>query len=111
MKKIAVPTIDGKLCTHFGHCEKFAIITVDNDVITEEQMHVPPVHQPGVYPKWLHDLGVTEIIAGGMGQKAKDIFDHNDILVHVGVQSKPAKEAVEDLIRDELTTGQNRCDH
>ncbi|MCF8331330.1 MAG: ATPase [Bacteroidales bacterium] len=111
MKKIAVPTINGNLCTHFGHCQKFAIITVENDKIVKEEMAEPPVHQPGVYPRWLHELGVSEIIAGGMGQKAKVIFDQNDIRVNVGVESKPARLAVNELLQNELETGSNRCDH
>ena len=27
--KIAIPVADGKLCMHFGHCEKFALIDID----------------------------------------------------------------------------------
>ncbi len=27
--KIAIPTANGKLCQHFGHCEKFVFIEVD----------------------------------------------------------------------------------
>lgn len=111
MKKIAVPTINGNLCTHFGHCQKFAIITVENEEIVKEEMVEPPVHQPGVYPRWLHELGVSEIIAGGMGQKAKVIFDQNNIKVHVGVDSKSAQQAVSELLQNELKTGSNRCDH
>lgn len=111
MKKIAVPTISGKLCPHFGHCEKFAIITVENDKIVKEEMLEPPVHQPGVYPRWLHEMGVSEIIAGGMGQKAKAIFDQNNIQVNIGVDSKPAKEVVEELLKNQLETGSNLCDH
>ncbi len=38
MKKLfAVPTENSKLCAHFGHCDKFAIVeTEDNKVIKEE---------------------------------------------------------------------------
>lgn len=111
MKKIAVPTIDGKLCPHFGHCEKFAILTVEDDKIVNEEMLEPPVHQPGVYPRWLHEMGVSEIIAGGMGQKAKVIFDQNNIQVNMGVESKPAREVVEELLKNQLETGSNLCDH
>ncbi|MBN1984529.1 MAG: hypothetical protein JW795_23585, partial [Chitinivibrionales bacterium] len=27
--KIAIPTEQNKLCMHFGHCEKFVFVTVD----------------------------------------------------------------------------------
>ena len=111
MKKIAVPTVDGELCTHFGHCQKFAIITLDDNQIVEEEMVTPPQHEPGVYPRWLKNMGVSEVITGGLGQKAKTIFAQNDIQVHVGVNSKPAREAVEELLGGELRTGVNQCGH
>ncbi|MCF8218889.1 MAG: NifB/NifX family molybdenum-iron cluster-binding protein [Bacteroidales bacterium] len=111
MKKVAVPTIDGNLCTHFGHCQKFAVITIDNNQIIEEIMVIPPRHEPGVYPRWLKDQGVSEVITGGLGQKAKAIFDQNDIKVHIGVNSKPPREAVEELLEGQLSTGDNQCGH
>ena len=53
MKKLfAVPTVDGKLCLHFGHCEKFAIVEIQDDKVVREEYITPPVHQPGVYPKF-----------------------------------------------------------
>ncbi|MFO8053763.1 MAG: NifB/NifX family molybdenum-iron cluster-binding protein [Bacteroidales bacterium] len=111
MKKIAIPTIKGVLCPHFGQCEAFVIITIENDSIIREERLEPPLHQPGVYPKWLHELGVTEIIAGGMGQKAKVIFEQNGIQVRLGVEPRPAKQAVEELMLSRLETGENLCDH
>lgn len=34
----------------------------------------PPVHQPGVYSKFLTDNGVAVIISGGMRVKAHGLF-------------------------------------
>ena len=68
--KIAVPTADGKLCMHFGHCEKFVIADVDESKhIVGKEEAVPPAHEPGILPKWLHEKGVNVIIAGGMGMR------------------------------------------
>ncbi len=111
MKKIAVPTTGGELCPHFGHCEKFAIITLSDDQIIKEEMVEPPIHQPGVYPRWLNEMGVSAIIAGGMGQKAQTLFEQNGIQVNLGVQPRPARQAVEELIKNQLETGENLCDH
>jgi len=74
MKKVfAVPTIKGELTQHFGHCEKFAIIeTEDNKIINEEFIN-PPIHKPGVYPKYLAERGVHVIIAGGMTKSTEAI--------------------------------------
>jgi len=112
MKKLfAVPTFNGQLTAHFGHCERFAIIeTEDNKVISEKLVN-PPVHQPGVYPKFLADQGVKVIIAGGMGQRAQDLFTQNNIEVHVGVNAESPSKLVEQYLNDQLQTGENLCDH
>ena len=109
--KLAVPILDGEITAHFGHCEKFAIVeTKDNQVISEE-MVTPPIHQPGVYPRFLADQGVQVIIAGGMGQKAQDLFAQNNIVVYMGVTSGTSKELVDIYLNDQLKTGQNLCNN
>ena len=112
MKKLfAVPTIDGKLCQHFGHCEKFAIVEIQDNKVVKEEYITPPVHQPGVYPKFLADHGVEVIISGGMGQRAQDLFAQNSIEVCVGVNADSPQQLVKQYLEDQLETGQNLCDH
>jgi len=110
-KKFAIPTLEGQLTAHFGHCEKFAIVDVDDNKVINEAFITPPVHQPGVYPKFLADNGVHVIIAGGMGQKAQDLFAMNNIEVCMGVQNGSPKQLVEQYLNKQLQTGQNLCDH
>lgn len=45
-KKIAIPMENGVLCAHFGHCQTFAIVNVENSLITEIKEIVPPEHVP-----------------------------------------------------------------
>ena len=109
--KFAIPTLDNQLTAHFGHCEKFAIVDVEENKVIKEEFVTPPVHQPGVYPKFLADVGVHVIIAGGMGQKAQDLFAQNNIEVYMGVQNGSPSELVEQYLNNQLQTGQNLCDH
>jgi len=112
MKKLfAVPTENGALCAHFGHCEKFAIVETEDQKIVSESYLTPPVHQPGVYPQFLAEHGVSVIISGGMGQRAQDLFAQNKIEVCVGVNADTPKKLVEQYLNSELQTGQNLCDH
>jgi ATP-binding protein involved in chromosome partitioning len=110
-RKFAIPTLNEQLTAHFGHCEKFAIVEVEDEKVIKEEFVTPPVHQPGVYPKFLADQGVQVIIAGGMGQKAQDLFAQNNIEVHMGVNNGSPKALVEDYLSNQLKTGQNLCDH
>jgi len=112
MKKIfAIPTTNGELTQHFGHCEKFAIIETKDSIIIKKEFVVPPIHQPGVYPKYLADRGVHVIIAGGMGQKAQELFAMNDIEVYVGITADSPQKLVQDYLDEQLKAGDNLCDH
>ena len=111
MKKIfAIPTIDGKLCAHFGRCESFTIIETENGKISEEMTVKPPIHEPGSYPRFLADLGVSTIISGGMGMNAQQLFAINKIEVCMGVNSDSPKVLVQNYLENQLITGVNLCD-
>ncbi len=111
--KIAIPMADGKLCMHFGHCETFALVEVDEagKRIVGTSLLQPPVHAPGVLPAWLHEQGAGVIIAGGMGQRAQMLFAQNGIDVVVGAPPEPAEVLATAWLDGSLQTGQNICDH
>ena len=111
--RIAIPVTDGKLSAHFGHCQQFAIIDVDPDTkkLTNTEMLEPPTHDPGALPRWLSGLCVNLIIAGGMGQRAQQLFTQNNIDVLVGAPDNTAQQVVEQYLAGQLQTGENICDH
>jgi predicted Fe-Mo cluster-binding NifX family protein len=109
--KIAIPLADGKLTAHFGHCQEFALIDVEGNEITKKETLVPPPHEPGVLPAWLHDLGASVIIAGGMGGRAIELFKQNSINVIIGAPALEPEELVKSYLNNTLATGANVCDH
>ena len=111
--KIAIPTANGKLSMHFGHCDKFVLIDVDQKtkaILGSAELEPPP-HEPGVLPRWLAEQSADLIIAGGMGQRAQTLFEEQDIAVVTGAPSLPPKELVEAYLAEALQTGDNACDH
>jgi predicted Fe-Mo cluster-binding NifX family protein len=112
MKKIiAIPLENGILCSHFGHCQQFAIIDAENNSISGETFVTPPPHEPGLLPAWLAEKGVTDVIAGGMGQRAINLFIQQKINVFVGAQVKMPRDLAYDLLNETLVAGANYCDH
>lgn len=109
--KIAIPLEDGKLTAHFGHCQEFALIEVEGNEITKKETLVPPPHEPGVLPSWLHNLGTNIIIAGGMGGRALSLFEQNGIRVVTGAPSLEPEKLVQSYLNNMLVTGNNVCDH
>jgi len=110
--RFAVPTYQGKLCAHFGHCEAFAIIDTDNNGnIIKEVFENPPPHEPGVLPKWLSEKGVNCVIAGGMGSRAQQLFAQQGVKVVTGAQGEYPRDVVEQYLKGTLQIGANTCDH
>ena len=111
--RFAIPLAEGKLTTHFGHCASFALIDVDTQaktILKREDTDAPP-HQPGLLPPWLAARGVNRIIAGGMGQRAHDLFDAEGIQVTVGAPIETPEKLVADFLAGTLIVGGNACDH
>jgi predicted Fe-Mo cluster-binding NifX family protein len=109
--KFAIPTAEGKLTAHFGHSQEFVLLHVEENRITKKEVLTPPPHEPGVLPRWLHDLGTDVIIAGGMGHRALELFSQNNIRVITGAPCLTPEDLVEQYLRNSLETGSNVCDH
>jgi predicted Fe-Mo cluster-binding NifX family protein len=111
--KIAIPLAVGRLSMHFGHCDEFAILDVDDDgkAITNQSMRQPPPHEPGALPRWLHGLGVDVIIASGMGRRAQQFLAQNGITAVLGAPAGDPQQIVTDYLNGSLRTGENVCDH
>jgi predicted Fe-Mo cluster-binding NifX family protein len=111
--KIAIPVSGGKLASHFGHCEQFAFVEVDKEggrVVATELLDPPP-HAPGVMPRWAAEQGANLIIAGGMGMRAKELFEAAGVEVLVGAGPQTPAEIVDAYLAGTLQVGGNACDH
>lgn len=111
-KKVAVPVDNNEILDgHFGHCKFFAILQIEENVIKSQENVTPPPHEPGVLPKWLAEKGVTDVIAGGMGNRAIQIFNEHNVNVFVGAPKLNAKSLVEGFINNSIEFNANYCDH
>ncbi|MFP3974988.1 MAG: NifB/NifX family molybdenum-iron cluster-binding protein [Dehalococcoidia bacterium] len=111
--RYAIPVDGAQLADHFGHCEQFALVDVDElrkEILRKETVPAP-AHQPGLLPKWLAEQGVSVVIAVGMGSRAQSIFQQNNIKVVIGAMSEDPERAVMDYMDGKLATGDNICDH
>lgn len=93
--KVAVPTRDGVVDDHFGHCAYYTIFTlVANRITATDRMPSPEGCgcKSGIAPV-LAAAGVRVMLAGNMGEGAKRVLEQNGIRVVRGCHG-----AVEELI-------------
>lgn len=95
MLKIAIAKDGNSVSGHFGHCEGFEIVELDEAKVLKREFLPNPGHKPGFLPKYLSEKNVNVIIAGGMGATAQELFNRNNIEVIVG-----ARGNLDDLINE-----------
>lgn len=108
--KVAVPSEGTDICAHFGHCESFTIVEMEDGKVIDKQTLEAPPHEPGLLPRLLAEKGVNVVIAGGMGSRAQQLFAQQDIKVITGA-SGSIDDALAAFIQGNLKTGPNACDH
>ena len=110
--KIAVPTRDGRVDDHFGHCAYYTIF----DIIDGEIRNVSRLASPegcgcksGIAPV-LAQAGVMVMLGGNMGDGAKNVLNASGIEVIRGCAG-PVREVAEAWLRGELKDNLVACDH
>ncbi len=109
--KIAVPTEDGKLCSHFGHCEAFTFADVDPErkEILNIESKVPEEGISCQSASWISEQGANVVLAGGMGGRPLGIFSQNGVKVVTGCPELEVSEVVKAYLNSTLITGENSC--
>lgn len=102
---VAIAAEGTKVAEHFGHCEVFAMYNTENG---EYSYLASPDHQPGILPGFLKQNGADVIISGGMGERARMLFESLGISVYVGVDMT-IEEAVKLFTASRLTTKDEFC--
>ncbi|MBO8430270.1 NifB/NifX family molybdenum-iron cluster-binding protein [Spirochaetes bacterium] len=109
--KIVVPTQDGKLCSHFGHCESFSFAEVNPETkeILSIENKVPDEGISCQSAGWISEQGANVVLAGGMGARPLAIFAQNGLKVVAGCPELPVNEVVQAYLDSTLVTGENAC--
>jgi len=111
--KIALPTRDGNIDDHFGHCDHYTIITLDEDnkITNKEAMDSPDgCGCKSDLAPLLAGMGVKVMLAGNMGQGAVNILQSNEIKVVRGC-SGPVDDVAAKYLAGEIQDQLITCNH
>lgn len=109
--KIAIPTLDGKLCSHFGHCETFSFVDV-NPKTNEILKIITNAPEEGIScqsASWIAEQCVDVVLAGGMGGRPMMLFAQKGVEVISGCPEMEIEEIVKLYLAQNLITGENSC--
>lgn len=106
--KIAISTDGDFVSAHFGRCPAFTIVEIENGRIKNMQAIANPGHSPGFIPRFLHERGVSCILAGGMGPRASGFFEELGMQAIVGVSGR-VKDVIDQFLKGTLQGGESLC--
>lgn len=110
--KIAVPTRDGVVDDHFGHCAYYTIFAVEADGSLSSTT-LPSPEGCGCksnIASVLQAEGVRVMLAGNMGAGAKNVLERHGIKVVRG-QRGEVEQLVRDYLAGQVHDSGEACDH
>lgn len=111
--KLAIPTRDGMVDDHFGHCAYYTIVETDEDNRIASTGTVESPEGCGCksnIASTLRDMGVTVMLAGNIGQGAVNKLAENGITVIRGCKGE-IKEVAQAYLDGKLVDNAQVCDH
>jgi predicted Fe-Mo cluster-binding NifX family protein len=108
--RIAVPSegqggLDGMRAGHFGHCDVFTLIDVEDGQIKEVSILQNKEHVQGgcmVPVNLLAEAKVQRLIVGGIGMRPLQGFNQVGIDVYYDGERRDIRPVVEDMIAEKL---------
>lgn len=109
--KIAIATEGNNVYGHFGKCENFTIVEVENSEVKNKTIVNTVGNQHGLLPAFLASHNVNLVIAGGMGDGARQKLASENIEVISGV-SGSVEEVTNEYLNGRLKSSGDGCsDH
>lgn len=107
---VAIPSthpggLESALGAHFGHCDLYTLVQIDNGAVQEVRTLPNVPHQQGGCMAPVNHLaqnGVKILIAGGMGMRPLMGFNQVGIDVFYGGGARTVNEAVEAFLNGTL---------
>ncbi len=111
--KIALPTQNNKIDSHFGHCEYFTVFTTEGTEITSEEIVPSPVGCgcKSDIAQTLSAMGVNMMLAGNMGDGAVNVLGQAGIQVVRGCSGDVREVALAWLSGEIIDSGDSCHEH
>lgn len=106
--KIGVATENGFVSEHFGKCEQFTIFETEDKSIKGKVLLDTSAHGHALLPSFLASNGVETVIAGGMGDGAKQNLESLGIRIIPGASGN-VEEAVHQYLEGTLKVSEGGC--
>lgn len=111
--KIAIPTRNQSVDDHFGHCEYYTIFTISEDkqIVNRETQDSPEgCGCKSNIASVLENKGVSLLLAGNMGEGARNVLEAHHIQVIRGCHG-PVETVIKDWLLGKIKDSGETCSH
>ena len=111
--KIALPSRNEMIDSHFGHCEYFTVFTIENSNIIDQELIPSPAGCGCKYniASVLAALGVSLMLAGNMGDGAVNVLSQSGIDVIRGCSGNTKEVTLAWLAGNLIDSGDSCYEH
>lgn len=106
--KIAIATEGTNVSGHFGKCENFTIVEIENSNVKSKAVINASGNQHGLLPAFLASNNVNVVIAGGMGEGARQNLISNNIEIISGASGN-IEEVISAYLNGSLKSNDSGC--
>jgi predicted Fe-Mo cluster-binding NifX family protein len=110
--KIAIPTVDGRLCECLAECRQFALLDLDETTMTLRSttwLDMPPL-DGGELPRWLRRQGVQVLVAGSLEPPTQQLLCEAGLRVVVGAPTYRVEALAARYLMGRLDMAKMACD-
>lgn len=108
--RYAIAADEDQVAPHFGRCERYVMVDLNNGAEVAREDLENPGHEPGLLPRLLNEEGVAYVVAGGAGPRAINLMGELNIGVYVGV-SGTIDDVIAEIAAGGLQSGESMCEH
>ncbi|HBQ63845.1 MAG TPA: dinitrogenase iron-molybdenum cofactor [Clostridiales bacterium] len=106
--KAAIATDGNTVASHFGRCQVYTILELQDGKWKIVKREANPGHLPGAIPQFLHGLEVEQVVCGGIGNRAMELFSEMGIRVTAGIEGT-IDMVIGQLAQGTLAGGEGQC--
>ena len=113
MKQIAIPTRDGMVDDHFGHCAYYTIFQIDDENKIQKSERLDSPQGCGCksnIASVMQEMGITVMLAGNMGMGAFNKLAAHGISTVRGCHGN-VNDVLTAYLNGSLTDSAESCDH
>lgn len=104
----AIATDGGYVSPHFGRCQTYTLVDIENGQIVDKKQVENPGHAPGAIPEFLNRKGAKKVVCGGIGARATELFGQYGIEILAGVDDT-VDNVIKSLADGSLVGKQSFC--